>query len=48
MKPFIGNGLVVTEGDEWKRSRRIIEPAFKVNALKEMTPIFVKVFGILL
>src|SRR4051812_45742155 len=25
---FLGNGLVMTEGDEWRQQRRLIQPAF--------------------
>ena len=32
---IIGRGLVVLEGEEWMRHRRLIQPAFSVSFLKE-------------
>lgn len=33
-KPMFGNGLVMTEGDEWVRHRHVITPAFNPINLK--------------
>lgn len=27
-KPFVGNGLIISEGDFWKRQRKLVQPAF--------------------
>ena len=35
---LIGNGLFVANGDEWKRQRRIIDPAFAHAKLKRVFP----------
>ena len=43
MRPLIGNGLVIAEGEEWKRIRKIIDPVFKFTYIREMTPLFHKV-----
>jgi cytochrome P450 len=32
--PMFGNGLVMTEGDEWVRHRHVITPAFNPTNLK--------------
>lgn len=29
LKPVMGNGLVTAEGDQWRRQRRVIAPAFR-------------------
>lgn len=33
-EPMFGNGLVMTEGDEWVRHRHVIAPAFNPINLK--------------
>jgi len=33
-KPMFGNGLLMTEGDEWVQRRHIITPAFSPSNLK--------------
>ncbi|KAH9940395.1 cytochrome P450 [Epithele typhae] len=38
----IGNGLVVAEGEEHKRQRRHINPAFSLSQIREFTPIFLQ------
>ncbi|MEZ4620790.1 MAG: cytochrome P450 [Caldilineaceae bacterium] len=30
--PLVGNGLVVSEGEYWRKQRRLIQPAFTANA----------------
>jgi len=37
MRTFLGNGLPVSEGDFWKRQRRMIQPAFHHQRLVAMT-----------
>ncbi|MEO1437825.1 MAG: cytochrome P450, partial [Bacteroidota bacterium] len=36
MKMFLGNGLVTSEGDFWKKQRRIIQPVFYKDHLKKL------------
>ncbi|WP_442799949.1 cytochrome P450 [Nocardia sp. NBC_01730] len=39
IKPFraaLGNGLVTSEGEHWKRQRRLMQPAFHVAQLRTM------------
>ncbi|XAR53661.1 hypothetical protein NMG60_11022298 [Bertholletia excelsa] len=40
--PMFGNGLVMTEGDEWVRHRHVITPAFSPANLKAMASLMVK------
>ncbi|XP_076929069.1 cytochrome P450 CYP72A219-like [Bidens hawaiensis] len=37
---FIATGLVTYEGDQWVKHRRLINPAFHVEKLKNMVPAF--------
>jgi cytochrome P450 len=34
VKPLIGMGLLTSNGDLWKKQRRLIEPAFHTDNLK--------------
>ncbi|KAM0916489.1 hypothetical protein ACQ4PT_010137 [Festuca glaucescens] len=34
---LLGKGLVLTEGDDWKRHRKVVHPAFNMDKLKMMT-----------
>jgi cytochrome P450 len=36
MKEFLGEGLLTTEGDHWRRHRRMIQPAFHMDKLSTM------------
>jgi hypothetical protein len=40
MKFALGNGLVTSNGDEWKRDRQLINPGFHAGALKNMVLAF--------
>jgi PHYB activation tagged suppressor 1 len=31
---LLGKGLVLTDGDEWKRHRKVVHPAFNMDKLK--------------
>ncbi|KAH7538027.1 hypothetical protein FEM48_Zijuj03G0155800 [Ziziphus jujuba var. spinosa] len=41
-KPMFGNGLLMTEGDEWVRHRHVIAPAFNPINLKVMASLMVE------
>ena len=34
LRPFLGDGLLLSEGDFWKRQRRLAQPAFHLRRLK--------------
>ncbi|KAH0448362.1 hypothetical protein IEQ34_022162 [Dendrobium chrysotoxum] len=34
---LLGNGLVLTEGEQWARHRRVVSPAFTMDRIKTMT-----------
>ncbi|MCK0142512.1 cytochrome P450 [Aliiroseovarius sp. F20344] len=38
LAPLLGNSVFVTNGDVWKRQRRIIDPAFEGGRLREVFP----------
>ena len=38
LKPLLGNSVFVTNGDIWKRQRRIIDPAFEGGRLRDTFP----------
>ncbi|GAB5432009.1 MAG: cytochrome P450 [Epibacterium sp.] len=38
LRPLLGNSVFLTNGETWKRQRRIIDPAFEGGRLKESFP----------
>ena len=36
LRPFLGDGLLISEGDFWKRQRRLAQPAFHLRRLKAL------------
>lgn len=38
---FKGGGIVFTEGEDWKKKRRIISSAFHYDFLNDMIPIII-------
>ncbi|MEO9574218.1 MAG: cytochrome P450 [Tateyamaria sp.] len=38
LRPLLGNSVFLTNGDVWKRQRRIIDPAFEGGRLRETFP----------
>lgn len=38
LAPLLGNSIFVTNGDEWRHQRRIIDPAFEGGRLREIFP----------
>jgi len=36
LRPFLGNGLLISEGDFWQRQRRLAQPAFHLRRLKAL------------
>ncbi|KAL0121800.1 hypothetical protein PUN28_006928 [Cardiocondyla obscurior] len=39
-KPWLGDGLLITTGDKWRRHRKVIAPTFHMNILKTFVPLF--------
>ncbi len=39
LKPIIGNGLLSTEGEDWRKQRKIVAPTFAPHAVAEMARI---------
>ncbi|PKY16233.1 cytochrome P450 [Rhizophagus irregularis] len=44
---IVGRGLVLAEGEEHKRQRKMMNPAFTHNNIKEMVPTFIRVVSTL-
>jgi cytochrome P450 len=42
VKMLLGNGLIVSDGDVWRRSRRMIQPAFKVQNVHRLMRVMVQ------
>ncbi|MFV2052950.1 cytochrome P450 [Aliiroseovarius sp. YM-037] len=38
LRPLLGNSVFLTNGEEWKRQRRIIDPAFEGGRLRDTYP----------
>ncbi|CAO1377861.1 unnamed protein product [Diamesa serratosioi] len=39
-RPWLGNGILISSGDSWRKHRKIIAPAFHQNVLKTFISIF--------
>ncbi|XP_071571445.1 cytochrome P450 4g15-like [Temnothorax nylanderi] len=39
-KPWLGDGLLITKGDKWRRHRKMIASTFYINILKTFVPLF--------
>lgn len=42
VKMLLGNGLIVSDGDVWRRSRTMIQPAFKVQNIHRLMALMVQ------
>ncbi|EPQ26412.1 uncharacterized protein PFL1_06060 [Pseudozyma flocculosa PF-1] len=42
LQSLLGKGVLVAEGDVHKRQRKILQPAFGVSAIRDLTPFFFK------
>ena len=40
LQPMVGRGLLLAEGDEWRRQRRIVAPAFQPRHIDRLIPGF--------
>jgi cytochrome P450 len=38
LRPFLGNGLLTSDGEHWLRQRRLIQPAFHQDRLSHLIP----------
>ncbi|GAB4411616.1 MAG: hypothetical protein OHK0053_38340 [Microscillaceae bacterium] len=42
LRPLLGNGLLTSEGDFWRKQRRLAQPAFHKNRLESLTQTMIK------
>ena len=42
VKMLLGNGLIVSDGDTWRRARTMIQPAFKTRQVARLVPVMVR------
>src|SRR5262245_2185070 len=42
LRPIVGNGLILSEGDVWKRQRRLLAPTFTPKSIGLLLPHFMK------
>ena len=42
VKMLLGNGLIVSDGDVWRRSRTMIQPAFKVQNVHRLVDVMIE------
>lgn len=40
LKPWLGDSLVISEGEKWHKMRKLITPAFHFQILERFIPIF--------
>ncbi|KAJ3656949.1 hypothetical protein Zmor_015992 [Zophobas morio] len=48
LKHWLGQGLVISDGDYWKKHRKILTPAFHFEILKEFVPVFESMGNVLI
>ena len=41
LRPLLGNGIFVSDGDLWTRQRRLLQPEFRPNAVQQFLPVLV-------
>src|SRR5688500_870455 len=42
LRPLLGNGLLLNEGEAWLKQRRIVQPAFAKSRVESYTPAMVQ------
>jgi len=45
LEPLLGDGLFVSDGDTWRRRRRVVAPTIHVSRLAEFAPVMVNTAG---
>lgn len=42
LRPLLGNGIFVSDGDFWARQRRLLSPEFRPNAVQRFLPVIIE------
>lgn len=48
LKPWLGEGLLISDGEKWLRNRRLLTPAFHYGILKGYTQVYNRCISVLL
>ena len=48
LRPWLGEGLLIAEGNKWFRNRRLLTPAFHFDILKGYVPVYNECLAVLL
>lgn len=48
LKPWLGDSLVISEGEKWHKMRKLMTPAFHFQILERFIPVFEEQVGVMI